>query len=168
MLVYVAAGIIILVACVLIWRNFIDLKNHNEGTDEMKELTSIIRSGAKTFLKREYRIIIPTILIVGLLYSLFREVWSGLTFIFGAALSTAAFEIGMRGWYLCKRKDHERSTCNWSYEPYYANCFAWRLTQWLYGTCIWTSRLFNCLATFWWRIWQCQEVHWKWYIKRPW
>lgn len=97
MLVYVAAGIIILVACVLIWRNFIDLKNHNEGTDEMKELTSIIGSGAKTFLKREYRIIIPTILIVGLLYSLFREVWSGLTFIFGAALSTAAFEIGMRG-----------------------------------------------------------------------
>lgn len=97
MLVYVAAGIIILVACVLIWRNFIDLKNHNEGTDEMKELASIIRSGAKTFLKREYRIIIPTILIVGLLYSLFREVWSGLTFIFGAALSTAAVEIGMRG-----------------------------------------------------------------------
>lgn len=97
MIVYLASFIIIAVAFVLIARNFKDLKNHNEGTEDMKELAGIIRAGAKTFLKREYRIIIPTVIIVAVMYSLFREAWSGLTFIFGSLMSIAAVEIGMRG-----------------------------------------------------------------------
>ena len=96
-MVYLIALVIILITFVLIYRNFIDLRNHNEGTDDMAELAGIIRRGAKTFLKREYRVIIPTVLIVAVLYSLFREAWSGLTFVFGATLSIAAVEIGMRG-----------------------------------------------------------------------
>ncbi|MBQ7201840.1 sodium-translocating pyrophosphatase [Candidatus Saccharibacteria bacterium] len=96
-MVYLIALVIILITFVLIYRNFIDLRNHNEGTDDMVELAGIIRRGAKTFLKREYRVIIPTVLIVAVLYSLFREAWSGLTFVFGATLSIAAVEIGMRG-----------------------------------------------------------------------
>lgn len=97
MIVYLASFVIIAVAFVLIARNFKDLKNHNEGTDDMKELAGIIRVGAKTFLKREYRVIFPTVLIVAVMYSLFREAWSGLTFIFGSLMSIAAVEIGMRG-----------------------------------------------------------------------
>ena len=96
-MVYLIALVIILITFVLIYRNFIDLRNHNEGTEDMAELAGIIRRGAKTFLKREYRVIIPTVLIVAVLYSLFREAWSGLTFVFGASLSIAAVEIGMRG-----------------------------------------------------------------------
>ena len=96
-MVYLLALVIILITFILIWRNFIDLRNHNEGTDDMSELAGIIRRGAKTFLKREYRVIIPTAVIVAVLYSLFREVMSGVTFLFGAFLSIAAVEIGMRG-----------------------------------------------------------------------
>lgn len=97
MIVYLASFVVIAVAFFLVARNFKDLKNHDEGTDDMKELAGIIRAGAKTFLEREYRIIIPTVLVVALMYSLFREAWSGLTFIFGSLMSIAAVEIGMRG-----------------------------------------------------------------------
>ena len=96
-MVYSLTLVIVCITFILIWRNFIDLRNHNEGTEEMQELAGIIRAGAKTFLKREYRIIAPTVLIVALMYSLFREVGSGITFIFGALLSMTAVEIGMRG-----------------------------------------------------------------------
>ncbi|MBR2589051.1 sodium/proton-translocating pyrophosphatase [Candidatus Saccharibacteria bacterium] len=85
------------VTFILIFRNFNDLKKHDEGTAEMAELASILRSGAKTFMRREYRVIIPTVLIVALAYSLFMEVASGLSFIFGALMSSLAVTIGMRG-----------------------------------------------------------------------
>ena len=78
-------------------RNFIDLKNHDEGTDDMKDLAKIIRDGSKTFLTREYRIIIPTVAVVAVIYMLFMEVVSGLTFILGALMSSCACIIGMRG-----------------------------------------------------------------------
>ena len=97
MFVYCMTLASIVIAFVLIRRNFVDLRNHNEGTEEMQELAKIIRDGAKTFLRREYRIIIPTAIVIALLYSLFREALSGITFLFGAAMSIAAVEIGMRG-----------------------------------------------------------------------
>ncbi|MBR5766464.1 MAG: sodium/proton-translocating pyrophosphatase, partial [Lachnospiraceae bacterium] len=78
-------------------RNFIDLKNHDEGTDDMKDLAKIIRDGAKTFLTREYRIIIPTVVIVAVIYMIFMEMVSGLTFILGAMMSSCACLIGMSG-----------------------------------------------------------------------
>ncbi|MBR6485966.1 MAG: sodium/proton-translocating pyrophosphatase, partial [Lachnospiraceae bacterium] len=78
-------------------RNFIDLKNHDEGTDDMKDLAKIIRDGAKTFLTREYRIIVPTVVIVAVIYMIFMEMVSGLTFILGAMMSSCACLIGMSG-----------------------------------------------------------------------
>ncbi|MCR5508061.1 MAG: sodium/proton-translocating pyrophosphatase [Lachnospiraceae bacterium] len=78
-------------------RNFIDLKNHDEGTDDMKDLAKIIRDGSKTFLSREYRIIIPTVVVVAVIYILFMEVVSGFTFILGAMMSSCACLIGMSG-----------------------------------------------------------------------
>ena len=88
---------VLVASIILIVRNFIDLKAHNEGTREMQRLAGIIRSGSREFLSREYRVIVPVALIVALGYSLFRERWSGVTFLLGASLSTLAVEIGMRG-----------------------------------------------------------------------
>ena len=51
--IYVITFIIILAAFVLIRRNFVDLRKHDEGTEEMQEIAGIIRDGAKTFLGRE-------------------------------------------------------------------------------------------------------------------
>lgn len=97
MFVYCATIVVILIAFALIRRNFVDLRNHAEGTEDMRELAGIIRSGAKTFLRREYRVIIPSVVIIALLYSLFKEAFSGLTLLFGSLISMTAVEIGMRG-----------------------------------------------------------------------
>lgn len=95
-MVYAASFIIVLVAFFLIRRNFVDLRKHDEGTPEMKELAGIIRDGASTFLRREYRVIIPTVILFGMLYTLFMEKFAGLALVFGALLNATAVEIGMR------------------------------------------------------------------------
>ena len=95
-IVYVLSFAIIFLAFYLIRRNFVDLRDHDEGTDEMKELAGIIREGASTFLRREYFIIIPTVCFFSVLYSCFAETFAGLALLFGASLNMVAVEIGMR------------------------------------------------------------------------
>ena len=97
MLVYYGIMLISIVVFGLIFRNFKDLKSHDEGTEEMKEIAGIIRAGAKTFMRREYRVIVPTVIIVAAIYSLFMEKTSGLSFMFGSLLSSIAVAISMRG-----------------------------------------------------------------------
>ena len=94
--IYVASFVIILMAAVLIRRNFVDLRNHDEGTPEMQKLAKTIREGASTFLGREYRVIIPTVVFFGILYSLLTETFAGAALIFGAGLNMLAVEVGMR------------------------------------------------------------------------
>ena len=96
MIVFIVAIGISLLATVFVVVNFHNLKRHDEGTAEMRELAGIIRDGAKTFMRREYRVIIPTVLFVALIYSLFLEKYSGLAFVLGATMSSAACIIGMR------------------------------------------------------------------------
>ena len=94
--IYIASFVIIAIAFLLIRRNFSALKKHDEGTDEMKELAGIIRDGANTFLRREYRVIIPTVVFIAILYTLFMEKFAGIALLFGALLNMVAVEIGMR------------------------------------------------------------------------
>ena len=95
-IVYISAFVVIIVAFVLIRINFVDLRNHDEGTDDMQELAGIIRGGANTFMSREYRVIIPTVVFFAILYSLFTERFAGIALLFGSALNMTAVEIGMR------------------------------------------------------------------------
>jgi len=95
-IVYVLSFVIIAIAFCLIRINFADLRKHDEGTDEMKDLAGIIRDGASTFMRREYRVIIPTVVFFAVLYSLFTESCAGIALLFGAALNMTAVEIGMR------------------------------------------------------------------------
>ncbi|MBQ9016971.1 sodium/proton-translocating pyrophosphatase [Candidatus Saccharibacteria bacterium] len=94
---YAVILLILFATFVVIWYNFVDLRNHKEGTAEMKELAAIIREGAKTFMNREHTVIIPTILVVSAIYSLFMEKYCGLSLIFGSALSLVAVNVSMRG-----------------------------------------------------------------------
>lgn len=96
MIVYIVSFLVIIVAFCLIRVNFVDLRNHDEGTEDMKELAGIIRNGASTFMSREYRVIIPTVVFFAILYSLFTETYAGLVLLFGAGLNMTAVEIGMR------------------------------------------------------------------------
>lgn len=97
MTVFYAVIAIAVLTFIVLGRNFFDLKNHDEGTDDMKELAQIIRDGSKTFLSREYHVIVPTVIIVALAYTLFIEVISGLTFMLGALMSSCACLLGMSG-----------------------------------------------------------------------
>lgn len=94
--IYGATLVIVLTAFMLISFNFIDLRRHDEGKIEMQELAKIIRDGARTFLRREYRVIVPTMVFFGVLYSLFTEQYAGAALLFGATLNMIAVEIGMR------------------------------------------------------------------------
>ena len=93
---YVVIAIAVL-TFVALGKNFIDLKNQDEGTPEMQDLALIIRDGAKTFLIREYRVIVPAVAVVSFIYIFFIEVASGFTFILGALMSSLACLIGMSG-----------------------------------------------------------------------
>lgn len=81
----------------VIAHNFYDLKGHAEGTALMIERAAAIRSGSKTFLGREYRVIVWVVLALALGFSAIQEVMSGLCLIMGSTLVLVATEIGMRG-----------------------------------------------------------------------
>ncbi len=78
-----------------IYINYRRIKAQNEGTTEMVQMASIIRSGAETFLKTEFKTIMIVVLVIAALFSLFIETTSGLTFLLGACMSSAVCILGM-------------------------------------------------------------------------
>lgn len=76
--------------------NYRRIRNMPEGTADMAEMAGIIRSGANTFMKTEYKTIIIVVIVLTALFSLFVEQTSGITFLFGALMSSCACVIGMR------------------------------------------------------------------------
>jgi K(+)-stimulated pyrophosphate-energized sodium pump len=96
MLVYVAVLVITLLALAYVTMNFIKLRNMEEGQIDMVEIAGIIRRGARTFMRAEYTIIAPVVLVVAAIFSCFIEKSSGFTFIVGAGMSSLACVIGMR------------------------------------------------------------------------
>lgn len=95
-MVYFFVFLITLVALVYVAHNYFKLRRMDEGTEEMVEIAGIIRSGARTFMRAEYKIIVPVIIIVAAIFSCFIEKSSGISFIVGACMSSAACIIGMR------------------------------------------------------------------------
>ena len=94
--VYIAVIIIAVVALGFVAFNFFKLRSMEEGNADMIEIAGIIRKGARTFMREEYKRIVPAIVVVGVLISLFIEKTCGLTFVLGATMSSLACIIGMR------------------------------------------------------------------------
>lgn len=88
-------AVVVLALCYVLF-NFIRIRKMKEGTDEMIEMAGIIRSGASTFLKTEFRAIVLVVLIVAALFSLFIEKTAGITLILGACMSSFVCILGMR------------------------------------------------------------------------
>ena len=92
----------ILVLCVIaaavgyVAYNYRRIRRMPEGTQEMAEMAGIIRSGANTFMKTEYRTILIVVALLALVFSLFVEATSGITFLFGALMSSCACVLGMK------------------------------------------------------------------------
>ena len=94
-LIYIVLAVIVLALCYVAF-NYFHVRAMKEGTEEMAEMAGIIRSGASAFMKTEYRTISIVAVLVALLFSLFVEWGSGLTFILGAVMSSCVCILGMR------------------------------------------------------------------------
>ena len=92
---YIVLCVIVLAVCYILF-NFLKVKRMKEGTEEMAEMAGIIRSGATTFLKTEYKTILWVVVAVALIFTLFVEKTSGITFLMGACMSSAVCVLGMR------------------------------------------------------------------------
>ena len=87
---------IVVLAIVYVGYNYVRIKKLNEGTAEMIEMAGIIRDGATTFMKTEYKTISIVTVLVALIFSLFVEKTSGITFMMGACMSSIVCVLGMR------------------------------------------------------------------------
>ena len=94
-LIYAVLAVIVLAICYVAF-NFIRIKKMSEGTAELAEMAGIIRSGASAFMVTEYKTITIVVVALAVLFSLFVEKTSGLTFVLGALMSSAVCVLGMR------------------------------------------------------------------------
>jgi len=105
---------VILLTIVYVLCQFFRIRKMPEGTEEMLDLAAIIRSGASTFLRTEFRVIALVVLIVAVIFSLFVEKTSGLTFLMGACMSSAVCVLGMRSatYANVRTANRARETCS--------------------------------------------------------
>ena len=87
---------VVVMALAYVCFNFFKIRKMKEGTAEMSEMAGIIREGAATFMKTEYKTILIVVAIVAVVFSLFIEATSGITFLVGACMSSAVCVLGMR------------------------------------------------------------------------
>ena len=93
---WLAVLVIVALAMVYIFYNHNRIKKMPEGTAEMAEMAGIIRDGASAFMKTEFRSIIIVACVLAVLFTLIVERTSGITFLIGAAMSSAVCVLGMR------------------------------------------------------------------------
>ena len=87
---------VVFLALIYVVFNYFRIKKMPEGTPEMIELSGIIRSGAQTFLKTEFKSIVIVVGAVAIIFTLFVEKTSGITFLMGALMSSIVCVLGMQ------------------------------------------------------------------------
>ncbi len=87
---------VIVLALAYVAFNFVRIRRMKEGTAEMSEMAAIIRDGSNAFMKTEYKTISIVAIVVALLFSLFIEKTSGITFLLGAGMSSCVCVLGMK------------------------------------------------------------------------
>ena len=80
---------------IVAWMVFVSVKKKPQGTDKMKKLASMIHSGAMTYLKTQYRILLVFILIVAVLLFFGVNRATSIAFVTGALFSMIAGVAGM-------------------------------------------------------------------------
>jgi len=87
---------VVFLALIYVAFNYFRIKKMPEGTPEMIELSGIIRSGAQTFLKTEFKSISIVVAVVAVIFTLCVEKTSGITFLMGALMSSIVCVLGMQ------------------------------------------------------------------------
>lgn len=93
---YVLVGAVVIGTIVYVVMNYRKIKSLPEGTAEMADMAGIIRDGANTFMKTEYKTIAVVVVVLAAVFSLFVEKTAGITFLFGALMSSCACVLGMK------------------------------------------------------------------------
>jgi len=93
---FLAALVVVVFAIAFVLLNYLQIKRMKEGTPEMIEMAAIIRSGANTFIKTEFKVIVPIVFVVAAVLTLLVEKWSGLSFITGTLMSSLVCILGMK------------------------------------------------------------------------
>lgn len=91
----IVLGVVVL-ALIYVAFNYFRIKKMPEGTADMIELSGIIRSGAQTFLKTEYKSICIVVAVVAVVFALFVHWSTGVTFLMGALMSSIVCVLGMQ------------------------------------------------------------------------
>ncbi|MBQ3430344.1 sodium-translocating pyrophosphatase [Candidatus Saccharibacteria bacterium] len=93
-----AASLLVPAALAILYviSNYVKMLQRGEGTEEMREMATIIRGGASTFMVKQYLTVMVVVIILALTFSLFIEASCGVTFVFGALMSSAACILGMK------------------------------------------------------------------------
>lgn len=89
------APLVALATGIAAWATYRTVQKKPEGTDLMKRLASMIRSGAMTYLKTQYRILSLFVIVVAVLLYFGINPATALAFIAGAVCSMAAGVAGM-------------------------------------------------------------------------
>ena len=92
---FIILGICVVALCYVLY-NYLAIKKMDEGTDQMKKMSGIIRDGANVFIKKEFTTIAIVIAILAVLFTLFIEKFAGLTYLFGATMSSVVCILGMK------------------------------------------------------------------------
>ncbi|MBQ6990144.1 MAG: sodium/proton-translocating pyrophosphatase, partial [Clostridia bacterium] len=79
-----------------VFANYVRIKKMEEGTADMAKMAGIIRDGAATFLKTEFKSIAIVCVVLAVVFTLFIEVTAGITFLLGALMSSLVCILGMR------------------------------------------------------------------------
>ncbi len=91
---------IVLGVCIItmlyVMYNYVCIKRMPEGTDRMVKMSAIIREGSNVFIKKEFTTIAIVIGVLAVLFSLFIEKFSGLTYLLGALMSSIVCILGMK------------------------------------------------------------------------
>ena len=92
---WVVLGVCLL-TMLFVFYNYIVIKRLPEGTERMVKMSAIIREGANVFIKKEFTTIAIVVSGLAILFSLFIEKYSGITYILGASMSSIVCILGMK------------------------------------------------------------------------
>jgi K(+)-stimulated pyrophosphate-energized sodium pump len=72
------------------------LRGQDMGTERMREISDLISSGARSYLHRQYRILVVFVILIACILALVISPYTAVAFMMGALFSATAGNIGMR------------------------------------------------------------------------
>ncbi len=95
MIWYIVLFVVVLAVAYVAF-HYVKIRSMPEGSEEMVKMAGIIRDGASTFLKTEFKTVAIVVITLACIFTLFVEASSGISFLFGACMSSIVCILGMK------------------------------------------------------------------------